>query len=320
MPNPTRENVHVNRPLTNIAINYIQDQDRFVADQAFPYVGVQKKSDDYFKFSKADLSRVEAKKRADGAESAGSGYRLSTGTYNADTYAFHKDVGDQTRANSDNPLQPDRNATEFVMQNLLMKREIIFGNKFLNQGHANYVGWDNEDSTADWSPDGDNPIRDISKAMDTVADLWIEPNVAIMGRKVFRRLEINSNVVDRYKHTTPNVDTSTLLADVLSLDEVYVSRALYNTAEEGASASMSRCIPNDSMLLVHAPTSPSLDIPSAGYTFGWEGLEGADGLNVRMKQFRMEENASDRIEGEMAFDMKQTSSALGYLFHSITLD
>lgn len=319
MPNPTRESVHVNRPLTNVAMSYMQDQSKFVASDIFPYVGSQSKSDDYFKFDKGDLTRVEAQERAPGAETAGSGYRVSTDSFDCSVYGFHKDVDDHVRANADNPLDPDRNATEFVMQNLLMKRELIFGNKFLNQGHADYVGWDNEDSTADWSADGDNPIIDINDAMDTVAGIWMEPNVAVMGKRVFSVLRHNSNVVDRFKYTQPNVQTEELLANVLGLENVYVGKALYNTSNEGAAASMSRCIPEDAMLLAYAPRSPQVDLPSAGYTFGWEGLPGADGLNVRMKQFRMEENASDRIEGEMAFDMKQTSSALGYLFHDITL-
>lgn len=319
MPNPTKENVHVNRPLTNVAMNYIQEQSRYIADQIFPYVGVQNKSDDYFKFDKSDLLRVEAKKRADGAETAGSGYRLATDSFNADVYGFHKDVGDQVRANSDNPLEPDRNATQFVLQNLLMKREILFGNQFLNQGHADYVGWDNEDNTADWSPDGDSPIDDIQQAMDTIKSVWERPNMAVMGQDVYSTLRNNSNIVNRYKYTQPGVLTEDLIAQVLDLDNMYIGDAIYNSAEEGAADSISYCIPKDALLLVYAPRAPQIDLPSAGYTFGWEGLEGADGLNVRMKQFRMEERASDRIEGEMAFDMKQTSSALGYLFYNITL-
>jgi hypothetical protein len=40
-------------------------------------------------------------------------------------------------------------------------------------------------------------------------------------------------------------------------------------------------------------------------------------MGTRMKQFRLEAIASDRIEGEMAFDMKIVSSILGVFFASI---
>lgn len=314
MPNPTRENVHVNRPLTNIAVNYIQDQDKFIADQVFPYVPVDKKSDDYFKFDKNDLLRVEAKKRAAGAESAGSGYRVATDSYSTDVYAFHKDVADQIRANSDNPLAPDRNATQFVMQNLLMKREIIFGNSFMESGV-----WDNEDDSKDWSSGSGNPIDDIQTAKDTIEGLWDTPNVVVMGTQVYNRLRNHSDFLDRIKYTQEGVVSKELMARAIGVDKIVVGNAIYSDAEEGASFSGKFCIPKDACLIAYAPESPQIDLPSAGYTFGWEDLPGADGMNTSVRSFRIEERKSDRIEGEMAFDMKVVSSALGYLYYDITL-
>lgn len=313
MPNPTTENVHVNRPLTNIAVNWIQSQDRFVADEIFPYVGVDKKSNDYFKFDKNDLTRIEAKKLAAGAESAGSGYRVETDTYNADVYAFHKDIADQVRANSDNPLDPDRNATQHVMQNLMMKREKIFGDSFMGSGSSGV--WTNSDGSKDWSGDSGSPILDIRNAISTVGEYWADANVAVMGKAVFDELMNHSDFLDRIKYTQEGVVTEELMARVLDLDAIYVSKATHSTAEEGASASMSRCIPDESVLLVHVPDTPQIDVPSAGYTFGWEGLPGADGLNVTIQSMRADLRHSDRIEGQMAFDMKQVAPDLGYLFY-----
>lgn len=321
MPNPTKENVHVNRPLTNIAMNYIQEQSRFVADQVFPYVGVDKKSDSYFEFDKGDLTRIEAKPRSPGAESAGSGYRTSTDTFTTEVYAFHKDVSDIVRANSDNPLNPDRNATEYVIQNLLMKRELLFGNTFMEPTSSDYSAWGNTDNSSEWHDSTGTPIKDIRDAITTVQQVWDKPNVAVMGVDVYNMLRDHDNFVNRVKYTqAPGSFTiEQLMADVLDIDKVVVGNAIYNSAEEGASESMGYCIPNDALLLAYAPSTPQIDLPAAGYTFGWESLPGADGLNVSMKSFRMEENESDRIEGQMAFDLKQTSSALGYLFYDITL-
>ena len=47
------------------------------------------------------ILRDAAELRADGTESAGTGYGLSTDSYSALAYALHKDIGDQVRANSD---------------------------------------------------------------------------------------------------------------------------------------------------------------------------------------------------------------------------
>ena len=115
MPIPTPGDVHVNRPLTNISIAYIQEATAFIADKVFPTVPVQKQSDRYFKYLKEDWFRSEAKERAPATESAGSGWRIdNTPTYYATVFAVHKDVDDFTRANSDEPIDMDRDATLWV--------------------------------------------------------------------------------------------------------------------------------------------------------------------------------------------------------------
>jgi len=122
MPQPNVNSVHVDAILTNISVAYLQNQNNFIADKVFPIVPVDKKSDKFFTYTKNDWFRDEAQRRADATESAGSGYNLSTDTYSADVWAFHKDVGDQTVANADAPLNPLREATEFVTRRLLLPR------------------------------------------------------------------------------------------------------------------------------------------------------------------------------------------------------
>jgi hypothetical protein len=76
MAQPTRSDVHVNRPLTSISTAYIQDAKDFVASEMFPVVPVEKQSDRYFTYTKADWFRDEMKIRAPGTESAGSGFNV----------------------------------------------------------------------------------------------------------------------------------------------------------------------------------------------------------------------------------------------------
>ena len=87
---PTASDVHVDSPLTNISIAYMQDQKEYIADKIFPVVPVPKQGDKYFTFSKNDFFRDEAKRRPPGSETAGSGYGVSTDTYYCDVWGFHK--------------------------------------------------------------------------------------------------------------------------------------------------------------------------------------------------------------------------------------
>src|SRR5260221_136018 len=124
MAEPTLSQVHVNRPLTSISQAYMQNEADYIADKLFPVVPVQKQSDLYFIYTKGDWFRDEAQLRGPATESAGGGYPVTTSSYYAPVYAFHKDVDPQVRANTDNPLNADRDATLWITHRMMLKREI----------------------------------------------------------------------------------------------------------------------------------------------------------------------------------------------------
>jgi len=321
MPNPTMNDVHVDRLLTNMAISWYQSQDKFFADQIFPYVPVSKQGGKYFTFDKDDLLRDEAREWIAGVESAGSGYRLdNTATYSTKTYAFHHDIGDDVRANSDDPLQPERNATQYVMQKLMIKREKYFGDHFMTYGGGDYESWTNEDdvdSGTAWAvPGTGTPLDDIfvqAENIQSASSYW--PNVAVMGSKVYQELIRHDDFTGLYKHTRPGILTKDIIADVLDLETVFVGRSIHASNNEEGTEAESYNLPEDAMLLIYVPESPQIDMPSAGYTFGWTGMAGADGRNITIANFRMDWLSIDRVEGKMAWDMKQTSADMGALLY-----
>src|ERR1700704_4925075 len=135
MPSPYLSQVHVNRPLTNMSLAYIQSETAFVASRVFPMVPVDKKSDRYFIYTKDDWFRDDATLRAPNTESAGGGYDLdNTPTYVCQVYAYHKDIDEQEEANSDVPLNPERDATRFVTRKLLIRQEIQWVSDYFTTG------------------------------------------------------------------------------------------------------------------------------------------------------------------------------------------
>ena len=74
MSQPTSNDIHVNRPLTNISTAFIQSQSDFIADKVFPVIPVEKKSDLYYTYDKGNWFRDDAKERGPCSESAGGGY------------------------------------------------------------------------------------------------------------------------------------------------------------------------------------------------------------------------------------------------------
>ena len=80
-------------------------------------------------------------------------------------------------------------------------------------------------------------------------------------------------------------------------------------ANEGATATVAD-IMGKGALLVYAAPSPGIRVPSAGYTFSWKQYA-AGAKGIRIKRYRIERLASERIEGEMTFDQKVVGADLG---------
>ena len=311
MPQPVNGDVHVNGPLTNISVAYVQNASAFVAAQVFPVVPVQKQSDLYFVYTKEDFLRDEARTRAPATESAGGGYNLSTQQYSAVVEAFHKDVDDQVRANADAPLNMDRDATQFVTQKLLIRREARWMSSYFTTG---VWGTDITPGTL-WSAASSTPIKDVQTGHMAVQSVTgFKPNTLLVGPKVHAALLTNADIVDRIKYTSSESVQADILARLFGVDRYIVSNAVKTTGAEGGTQTTDFIAGKHALLCYSAP-SPSLMQPTAGYTFAWSGFVGATN-GMRMKSFRMENLSADRIEGEMAYDMRVVASSLGYFFNS----
>lgn len=326
MPNPTVSSLHVNVPLTNISVAYMQDQDIYVADKIFPRVPVQHQSNLYWKYNKSEWRRTEVQKRAPSTESVGAGWRMDQDQYFAHVYALHKDIDDQLRANADSVFSLDRDATRFVTDQLLLHRELDWVNTYFGSGV-----WDTDltgvaaapgaGQFLQWDQAGSTPIEDITGQIIASTELTgYRPNVLVLGAYVEQELMHHPDILDRIKYTQRGIVTRDLLASMLGVDQVYVPMATQNTgalyqtvADTEANAAYS-FTHGKHALLVYSNPSPSLMTPSGGYTFEWTGYAGSAERGLRMKRFRQEHIASDRIEGEMAYDMKVVAPDVGTLF------
>lgn len=316
---PTAGDVHVNRPLTDLSIAFIQEADAFVADKVFPTVPVQKRSDQFFTYPKDAWFRIDAQKRAPGTESAGSGWELSTDEYFADKYAIHKDVDDDTRANADAAINVDNDATRFVTMQCMLIREQVWMNEFFTTSV-----WDTDltgvaaapggGQFLQWDVAGSTPIQDIRAQIFEIQSVCgFAPNTLVLGPRVWQVLQDHPDFQDRIKFTQTGFLTVELLARLLDIERVFVANAVVNTAVEGATAALD-FFASKAALLVYSTPNPGLLTPTGGYIFAWTGLLGAGAFGNRIKRFRMEELESDRIECEIAFDAKLISSALGTFF------
>lgn len=337
MPQPTAGDLYFNRPLSNLAVAY-QQQRNFIADRVFPIVGSQVQSGIYYTYDRRFWQRTEAQKRAPGTPSAGAGYRVGTAPpFFCDVWALHYDVADQIRANTERPFDADRDATNFVTEQMLLRREKEFA-KFFVPG---IWGVDTDLTSARWDATGADPIDVI-----TTASLRFRrvagrrANTIVMSPGVETALMNNNLILDRIKYTQRGIVTTDLLATLFGVDTIHVLDATEYTGEEPDpnGAILDQTVPNSTeaakfkfinqdpntgtagegfFWMGYVTDSPSFQNPSAGYTIAWQGYLGASAYGGRIKRFRLEELASDRVEMEMAYDQKVVAADMGMLWTNV---
>lgn len=332
MPMPDQADVHLNVPLTNVSIAYIQNASNFISTKVFPKVPVSKQSDLYWKYSKSDWRRTDVQRRAPSTETPGTGWNTTTDQYFAHVYGVHKDIDDQLRANADSVFKLDSDATAFVTNQLLLKRDLDWSASYfragvwgtdiqLKQTHADpeQIRWDRATS---------DPIGYFATAQIAfIQQTGFKANTLVLGANVLKALKNHPAIIDRIKYTQKGIVTTDLIATLLDVEKVYVSYATINVGptipdaklQDAAGTNNFISDPN-SALLCYTTQAPSLMQPTAGYTFTWNGYLGGNAQGIRMTRFRQQAIRSDRIEGEMTYDMKVVSPDMGVFLTDVVGD
>jgi hypothetical protein len=328
MPNILPGDVHVNRELTTVAISFKQQSDEnFVADKIFPNVPVNHATDYFYKFGRRAFMQTQAAKRAPSTETPAVEWTFTKDTYSCDVWGLHHDIEDILRANADSIFELDKAGTELVTEQMLLRREKEFLSTFFvsTPWAENVVGVASGPTGTQFvrfDLAGSSPMATFRKAILRFRQrTGMKPNFVLMGAEVWDALIDHPEIVERVKYTQTGILTEALVAKAIGVDNVYVSYGVESAnSDEELVADMNpgaTFLAGKSMLLGYSAARPSRSTPSAGYTFSWKGYAGAAAWGGRIKKYRKEEYASDRIEIEAAYDMKVTAPELGTFFSTV---
>lgn len=324
MPMLTPSAVHVDQPLTNLTLAYVQDQSNFIADKVFPVVGVNKQSDKYYVYDRAGMNRGgERKPLAPRTEVKRIGMSVSTGAYYADVFGLGMDFDDQTLANEDAALEIRAAGAQTLVTNLLIDREVDFANTFFSAGV-----WGSETTPTNLWSDYTNatPISDVTaarRAMQLKSGGY-KPNTMVVGKEVRDILINHPDILGRLNGgaTVSNTAliTNAKLAEIFEVENFYVMEAVQNTGAEGLAES-NAFIGGKHALLTYTPSSAGLMTPAAGLTFAWNNLQGVQNLGVSVESFSDDAlrrvGVAEHIQAKMAYDMKVVGADLGYFFDTV---
>lgn len=321
---PDRNAIHTDTPLTNISIAFFQDASNFIANQVFPTVPVTKSSNIFYTIPRGEMNRLQVKKRGRGAKPATMTHLVASDNYNCDIYALAEAITDEDRADQDAPLSLDTQATQTLTTQGLINREVdwtntffatsIWGTDIAGVASSPVAGT----SVLQWNDAGSDPIENIHAGMvQVLSETGFEPNTLVLGYEVYNALQDHPDIIDRIKYGqtpgSPAIATEVAMAQIFGVERILVSRAIRNTAAEGATDSHS-FVAGKAALLCYVTPTPGIRIPTAGYTFGWN-VYSSNGM--RMRRFRDEEALSDKIIMDDAFDQKLIAADLGYFWSTI---
>jgi hypothetical protein len=332
MPMLTPSQVHIDAPLTNLTIAYLQDQNNFIADKVFPNVAVSKKTDKYYIYDRANFNRTEVQARAPRTKAPRVGLSISTDSYSADVYSLSTDFDFETLANEDQALNIRAAAAQMLTYQLLIDREAKWVSSFFGTGiwTTNYAGVASTPSAGQviqWSDyTNATPIVDITNARRAMmlASGGFKPNKMVVTRDVRDTLINHPDILARLNGgatvTNTALVTDAKLAEIFEVQEFLVIDAIENTAAEGLSESMS-FMATKKAALYYAPASSGLMVPSAGYNFTWNSLDNASGYGIDIRSYTGDflrvEGVAELLEANMAYDQKVVGADLGVFFTTI---
>jgi hypothetical protein len=319
--------VHIDQPLTNLTVAFLQGTTGFIADRVFPSVSVTKKTDRYYIYDRAQFNRTgDVKARAPRTQAPRVGMTLSTDTYSADVFSLATDFDFETLANEDTMLNIRQAASAMLTSQLLIDREVKWAATYLATGvwgtdWTGVSGAPAANQVRQWSDyTNSTPIQDVTAIMQAVQlkSGGFKPNVMVLGKQVRDILVNHPTILARLNGgatvTNTALVTNAKLAEIFGVEEFLVMETVRNTAAEGL-AEANSFIGGKVVGFFYRPKSAGLMVPSAGYTFTWDELQSASGQGISIKSYTGDYLAIDGIaevlEANMAYDHKVVSADLG---------
>lgn len=298
---PFRSEVHVDTLLSNISIKHRNED--YNAFNIFPEVPVKKSSDLYRVYAR-DF-RVPDTKRAAKAEARQHEFHVSTATYVCDMHGLKDFVGDSEADNYD--VSDLRAETTIELTNkVLLRLEVNVVNLFTTTSWTQSLSLA---ANANWTDTTtSNPISHFDTGTVLITyNSGMAPNSVLFGLDSWNGFKNNSNVLDRIKYTSKDIDQN-IGAGLIGVKDVYLSKTVQDTAPEFATATSIGGLWSDKAFLYFKPASPGLLTPSAGYIFR---------KNMPMvKRWRVEERSAECIEVGMEYSAKVVSSLCGFLINN----
>jgi hypothetical protein len=274
-----------------------------VMDQVFPYVDVANKDGKFYVWTQADWFRNEAEAIAPGDQAPRGGPNVSTDTYSCQTYKFASVLPDEIRDNADSVLKLRQTKSLYCSNKLSLAREIRVATLLVTA--ASWSDASTNNPATQWNAANSTPIDDIYTAIAAFkAFTGYYPNRIVTGWDIVRWLMVHSQIQGVMATTALQIPSTQTLAQIFGVEKWLVCNATYNTALKGQTASYSDVM-SDDLWMGYVTSSPSIDVPSAGYQFRFK--------KEQIRTWREESPEQEVVEAKHSVSEEVTTALLGYV-------
>lgn len=307
---PTRSSVHIDVGLSNVSIKFANAE--FAAEKLAPPLLVGKDSNKYWVYGKENFD-LAADIRAPGTRGVSVDWTAAPFPYLLAEHAQTHPIPDEVRDDADEPLNMEIDSTEFLTERI--QRRLEFDTAAIACATGSYAAGNiNNLSAKKWSDyAASDPLKDIEDMKATIhAASGGSANVLILGHQVFTALKNHPKIKEMIKYGGSPGDPAKVTADTLAklfeLDEVVDAKALYNSAKEGQTASLSYIWGSNAVLAVR-PKAMGVKVLSFMSIFrrkGWRKTE----------TWRQDPERSDFIRVSDKYQALPISNVAGGLFYN----
>lgn len=265
----TGRDLHIDQNLTQLAINYRPSA--MIADQIAPIIPVDKESDLFPVFNRAEILSAEATLRSRGAEANKITRSVSSAGYAVKNYALQYEQYIEDLANMDAAyeLELGAGASRYLLDKLALDWELRLFNQINSTSNVSTAFKPNS-SWAGSGADAGNAALQIDAMVEQMQSRTGQrPNSILMGWSAWRAFRRNSHVRDMILGRDGKGLVSRQAAqDYFEVDRFLVTELFYNSANEKQAETLVSPF-KDRVLLYFAPLRASRESPSYMYSFRW---------------------------------------------------
>lgn len=302
---------HIDAALTNVAIKAFDSGMSAIAPRLFAPVPVDKQSNVYYVVDPDSWLRIQDTKRAPKAPTNLGEWKVSSDTYFAANFAFGTDYAKEALSQADQAVRVRQGSTMYVLDMLMRdyeRRCFLKVDSISNVGSGVALSGNNK-----WSNyTGSDPIGDVNSGHAFIrGKTGLLANVACMDYDTWVTLRTHPVIRDYAKYNNDGPVPDPVLAQVFRVNELMVAQGIFNSAKEGATASMQNLWGN-TFFLAHLEPPAGLETRTFGLGYRWQPEEFPGPMVVERFDHHDKTKRVEIQQAQYFQDEKVVAKDLGY--------